>query len=70
MVRGSRPNSLVRMTRTEWPPREMWTISRKVVSSRAPNLPSGLGSGDGRGGPGADPVVGRCGGGGWGGGER
>ena len=44
MVRGSRPNSLVRMTRTEGPPMEMWTISRRVVPSvpGAPNLPSGF----------------------------
>ncbi len=32
MVRGSRPNSLLRTTRAVEPPREMWTISRKVVS--------------------------------------
>ena len=44
MVRGSTPNSLVRMTRIEGPPMEMWTISRRVVPSvpGAPNLPSGF----------------------------
>jgi hypothetical protein len=44
MVSGSRPNSLVRVTRTEEPPRETWTISRRVVPSvpGAPNLAPGL----------------------------
>ncbi len=46
MVRGSRPNSLERMMRTREPPRETWTISRKVVSA-APNLALGLGSATG-----------------------
>src|SRR5207302_10499288 len=40
----SRPNSFVRITRTEGPPMEMWTISRRVVPSvpGTPNLPSGF----------------------------
>jgi len=43
-VRGSRPNSLVKMTRTVGPPMEMWTISRRVVPSvpGAPNFPVGF----------------------------
>ena len=32
MVSGSVPNSFERTMRTVGPPREMWTISRKVVS--------------------------------------
>ena len=44
MVRGSRPNSLVKTKRTEGPPMEMWTISRRVVPSvpGAPNLAPGF----------------------------
>jgi hypothetical protein len=43
-VSGSRPNSLVSTTRTEGPPMEIWTISRRVVPSvpGAPNLALGF----------------------------
>ena len=60
MVSGSRPNSLVRMTRTEPPPSEMWTISRRVVPvvPSAPNFAVGIAGCNGRGRPGSHPVVG------------
>ncbi len=40
-VSGSLPNSLLRTIRAVEPPREMWTISRRVVSPEM-ILPSGL----------------------------